>query len=44
MTKKVGLVRKKMLTRERILLIVEYLNRPEKQKEWTNEIRAAWRD
>lgn len=39
-----GNVRKKMLTRERILLIVEYLNRPEKQKEWTNEIRAAWCD
>ena len=44
MTKKVGNVRKRMLTRERILLIVEYLNRPEKQKEWTNEIRAAWHD
>lgn len=44
MTKKVGLVRKKFLTRERILLIVEYLNRPEKQKEWTNEIRSAWHE
>lgn len=44
MTKKVGMVRKKFLTRERILLIVEYLNKPEKQKKWTDEIRAAWHE
>lgn len=42
MTKKVGMVRKKFLTRERILLIVEYLNRPEKQREWTHTISKEW--
>ena len=31
-----------MLTRERIMLIVEYLTRPEKQRGWTDTVRERW--
>ena len=37
--KKVGLVKKKFLTRERLYLIVDYLLRHEKQGKWTRSIR-----
>ena len=40
--KKVGLVKKKFLTRERLYLIVDYLLRHEKQKKWTRSIRKEW--
>lgn len=42
MTKRIGMIRKKMLTRERIMLIVEYLTRPEKQRGWTDTVRERW--
>ena len=40
--KKIGLVKKKFLTRERIYLIVDYLLRHEKQGKWTRSIRNEW--
>lgn len=42
MTKKIGMLRKKFLTRERLLLIVEYLCRQEKRKKWTPCMRREW--
>ena len=42
MTKKIGLIRKKFLTRERLMLIVEYLVRNEKQKNWTLAQETRW--
>ena len=40
--KKIGNIRKKFLTRERIMLIIEYLTKPSKQKSWTDGQRKAW--
>ena len=42
--KRVGLVKKKFLTRERVYLIIDYLLRHEKQTKWTRCIRNEWRD
>lgn len=42
--KRIGLVKKKFLTRERIYLIIDYLLRPEKQHNWTREIRKEWQE
>lgn len=42
--KRVGLVKKNFLTRERIYLIIDYLLRHEKQRKWTAKIRKEWRD
>ncbi|MGM9697091.1 MAG: hypothetical protein ACI3Y0_00385 [Prevotella sp.] len=42
--KRIGLVKKKFLTRERIYLIVDYLLRHEKQRKWTKSIRREWRE
>ena len=42
MAKRIGLVRKKFLTRERLIQIVHYLLRPEKQKTWSQNIRHEW--
>lgn len=42
--KRIGLVKKKFLTRERIYLIVDYLLRHEKQSKWTKNIRREWRE
>lgn len=44
MTKRVGKIRKQFLSRERLLLIVEYLCRPEKQRNWTEATAEAWAD
>lgn len=44
MTKRIGLVRKKMLTRERLMLIVEDLIRPEKQRQWTPSQQKRWKE
>lgn len=43
MTKKIGLIRKKFLTRERLYLIVDYLTRAEKSKHWTVNMRKQWK-
>lgn len=40
--KRIGLLRKRFLTRERLLAIVEHLTRRSKQKSWTPRIRQAW--
>lgn len=40
--RKIGLVKKKYLTRERIYLIIDYLLRHEKQHKWTRGIRNEW--
>ena len=40
--RKIGLVKKKFLTRERIYLIIDYLLRHEKQHKWTRGIRNEW--
>ena len=42
--KKIGNIRKKFLTRERIMLIIEYLTQPSKQKNWTDGQRKAWEE
>lgn len=42
MTKRIGMVRKRFLTRERLMLIVEYLIRPEKQRNWTASQQKRW--
>lgn len=42
--KRIGNVRKKFLTRERLMLITENLVRPSKQNEWTRAQRQRWQD
>lgn len=42
MPKRIGQIRKKFLTRERLLLIVNYLSRSEKQNNWTDAQRKRW--
>lgn len=44
MTKKIGKIRKQFLTRERLYLIVEYLNRPSAVKNWTNCMVQQWKE
>lgn len=41
--KRIGQIRKKFLTRERILLIVESLTNAERQRQWTPAQRKRWR-
>ena len=43
MTKRTGMLRKRFLTRERLLLIVEHLCRNEKRKKWTPCMRREWK-
>ena len=40
--RKIGNIRKKFLTRERLMLIIEYLVKKSKQKRWTDGQRKAW--
>lgn len=44
MTKRIGLIRKNFLTRERIFLIVEDLTSPSRQRKWTPFIRKQWHE
>lgn len=40
--RKIGNIRKRFLTRERLMLIVEYLVSPSKQRQWTDSTRRDW--
>ena len=42
--RKIGNIRKKFLTRERLMLIIEYLVKKSKQKRWTDGQRKAWEE
>lgn len=42
--RKIGNIRKKFLTRERLMLIIEYLVKKPKQKRWTDGQRKAWEE
>lgn len=44
MTKRIGNIRKQFLKRERLMLILEYWMRSEKQRDWSPSARKAWID
>lgn len=44
MPKRIGLIKKKFLTIERLILITDHLTQPSKQQEWSNRVRREWKN
>lgn len=44
MARRIGNVRKRFLTRERLIQIAIYLQRPDKRRGWSNAMRHKWEE